>query len=52
RCSLIFHYVPEKSAEMSEGYATHLTFDGRQVDHIIAAAGGGPCGVLQPLPLH
>ena len=52
RRSLIFHYVPESSEEMSEGYATRLTFDGRQVDHITAATGGGPCGVLQPLPLH
>ncbi|BDI28998.1 protein involved in biosynthesis of mitomycin antibiotics/polyketide fumonisin [Capsulimonas corticalis] len=52
RCSLIFHYVPESSQEMSEGYHTRLTFHGRQVDHIAPAAGGGPCGVLQPLPLH
>ncbi|MEO7718585.1 MAG: phytanoyl-CoA dioxygenase family protein [Capsulimonas sp.] len=52
RRSLIFHYVPESSEEMSEGYSTRLTFDGFQVDHITAAVGGGPCGVLHPLPLH
>ena len=45
RRSLIFHYVPEGSLEMSEWYQA-LRFDGRPVA-IPAATGGGPCGTEQ-----
>ena len=52
RRSLIFHYVPEGSAEMSECYHSRLTFGGREVTSIAAATGGGPCGVAQPMAAH
>ena len=42
RRSLIFHYVPRRSAEVSAFYSS-LTFDGEKID-IPAATGGGPCG--------
>ena len=42
RRSLIFHYVPRRSAEMSSFYSS-LTFDGGK-EEIPAATGGGPCG--------
>ena len=43
RCSLIAHYVPQGSQELSEWYQSPLTFDG-QVVEIAPATGGGPCG--------
>jgi len=52
RRSLIFHYVPEQSDAMSSGYRTRLTFAGQQVTTIADTTDGGPCGVLQALPLH
>ena len=42
RRSLIFHYVPRGSAELSAFYSS-LTFDGNRIQ-IPAATGGGPCG--------
>ncbi|MDQ2798932.1 MAG: phytanoyl-CoA dioxygenase family protein [Armatimonadota bacterium] len=46
RCSLIAHYVPRYSQELSEWYRSPLTFDG-QVVEIAKATGGGPCGTPQ-----
>jgi phytanoyl-CoA hydroxylase len=43
RRSLIAHYVPRYSQELSEWYQSPLTFDG-QVVSIAPAVGGGPCG--------
>jgi len=43
RRSLIAHYVPRHSQELSEHYRSPMTFDG-QVVSIDAATGGGPCG--------
>jgi phytanoyl-CoA hydroxylase len=43
RRSLIAHYVPRHSQELSEHYRSPMTFDGRTVS-IDAATGGGPCG--------
>jgi hypothetical protein len=45
RRSLIFHYVPLTSQELSQWYREPMTFDGRVVE-IAAATGGGPCGTL------
>ncbi len=50
RRAFICHYVPEKSAELSQGYSS-LRFDGTPVN-IPAAVGGGPCGVTQPMAPH
>ncbi|MCC6423086.1 MAG: phytanoyl-CoA dioxygenase family protein [Phycisphaerales bacterium] len=46
RRSLICHYVPQNSTELSQWYTTRLRFDGTNVD-IAHAEGGGPCGNLQ-----
>lgn len=46
RRSLICHYVPEDSTELSHWYSTRLRFDGTSAD-IAPAEGGGPCGNLQ-----
>jgi len=51
RRSLIFHYAPKASAELSEGYRNPMTFDG-QIVKIPAAVGGGPCGTFVPLSPH
>lgn len=45
RRSLICHYVPSSSAEMSEWYYTRLRFDGKPTN-IAPAQGGGPCGEI------
>ena len=50
RRAFICHYVPEKSAELSQGYSS-LRFDGTPVA-IPAAVGGGPCGITQPMAPH
>ncbi len=50
RRSLIFHYVPRFSQEISEWYKSPTTFDGKVVE-IAAATGGGPCGTMQPSKL-
>lgn len=42
RRSLIAHYVPRRSQELSEHYRDPMTFDGQTVS-IDAATGGGPC---------
>ena len=42
RRSLIFHYVPRRSAELSASYSS-LDFSGEAVK-IAPAVGGGPCG--------
>ena len=52
RRSLIFHYVPESSREMSAMYKSHLRFDGSEVDSIAPATGGGPCGAAQADVFH
>jgi len=46
RRSLIAHYVPRHSQELSPWYRSPLTFDG-EVVQIAEAAGGGPCGTPQ-----
>lgn len=48
RRSLICHYVPEDSTELSQWYTTRLRFDGTSTD-IAPAEGGGPCGNLQEI---
>lgn len=50
RRSLIFHYVPRSSSELSGGYDS-LTFDGEPVA-IPAAQGGGPCGAPMEFVRH
>jgi len=51
RRSLICHYVPENSVEMSQWYFTRLRFDGGTVSTIAPATGGGPCGNLHVTPM-
>lgn len=46
RRSLIAHYVPRYSQELSHWYQSPLTFDG-EVIQIAEATGGGPCGVAE-----
>lgn len=46
RRSLIFHYVPLHSQELSHWYRQPMTFDGNVVA-IPPTTGGGPCGTLQ-----
>ena len=46
RRSLIAHYVPRYSQELSIWYKTPMAFDGSVVS-IAEAAGGGPCGTPQ-----
>ncbi len=48
RRSLIFHYVPESTVEMSHFYEA-LSFDGVRQD-IAVNMDGGPCGTTQGLP--
>jgi phytanoyl-CoA hydroxylase len=43
RRSLIFHYVPQASVEVSKGYMPLIAPDGTEI-MIDAATGGGPCG--------
>ncbi|HLL89386.1 MAG TPA: phytanoyl-CoA dioxygenase family protein [Tepidisphaeraceae bacterium] len=43
RRSLICHYVPENSTELSHWYRFPTRFDGKVVE-IAEAVGGGPCG--------
>jgi phytanoyl-CoA hydroxylase len=45
RRSLIFHYLPQNSQELSHWYKQPMTFDGEVID-IATATGGGPCGTL------
>jgi phytanoyl-CoA hydroxylase len=45
RRSLIFHYVPYTTQELSHWYKEPTTFDGTIVN-IATATGGGPCGTL------
>jgi phytanoyl-CoA hydroxylase len=45
RRSLIFHYVPLTSQELSSGYVNPMTFDGKVIA-VPPAIGGGPCGTL------
>jgi hypothetical protein len=46
RRSLICHYVPAGSVELSHWYRTPMRFDGVPVT-IPPATGGGPCGTPQ-----
>ena len=48
RRSLIFHYVPESTVEMSHFYEA-LSFDGKRQD-IAVNDDGGPCGTVQGMP--
>ena len=48
RRSLIFHYVPASTVEMSHYYEA-LSFDGERQD-IATNMDGGPCGTTQELP--
>ena len=48
RRSLIFHYVPASTIEMSHYYEA-LSFDGEKQD-IAVNMDGGPCGATQDLP--
>ena len=48
RRSLIFHYVPASTVEMSHYYEA-LSFDGEKQD-IAVNLDGGPCGTTQDLP--
>ena len=48
RCSLIFHYIPESTLEMSNYYQA-LSFDGAK-QHVALSMDGGPCGTTQDLP--
>ena len=48
RRSLIFHYVPASTIEMSHYYEA-LSFDGEKQD-IAVNMDGGPCGTTQDLP--
>lgn len=48
RRSLIFHYVPASTVEMSHYYEA-LSFDGEKQD-IATNMDGGPCGTTQDLP--
>ena len=48
RRSLIFHYVPRYSQELSPFYKSPTAFDGTIID-IAPATGGGPCGTEQPM---
>lgn len=48
RRSLIFHYVPASTAEISHWYEA-LSFDGDRQD-IAVNMDGGPCGTTQELP--
>jgi hypothetical protein len=51
RRSLICHYVPKESSELSVWYTNPLTFSGESVS-IPEAVGGGPCGTAQPTGPH
>ena len=51
RRSLIFHYAPRYSQELSSGYRNPTTFDG-EIVQIAPAQGGGPCGVPVPMGPH
>jgi len=46
RRAFICHYVPEKTAELSQWYRTPIRFDGTG-RLIPPATGGGPCGTPQ-----
>ena len=48
RRSLIFHYVPESTVEMSHFYEA-LSFEGARQD-IAVNMDGGPCGTMQAMP--
>lgn len=48
RRSLIFHYVPASTVEMSHYYEA-ISFDGERQD-IAVNMDGGPCGTVQDLP--
>jgi phytanoyl-CoA hydroxylase len=50
RRSLIFHYVPQGTRELSQFYKMPMTFDGRVLS-IAPATGGGPCGTSQDMPI-
>jgi ectoine hydroxylase-related dioxygenase (phytanoyl-CoA dioxygenase family) len=48
RRSLIFHYIPESTVELSHWYEA-LSFDGAK-QKIAANMDGGPCGTTQDIP--
>jgi ectoine hydroxylase-related dioxygenase (phytanoyl-CoA dioxygenase family) len=45
RRSLIFHYLPQSTTEISNWYNV-LDFDGRPLTHVKVNEDGGPCGTL------
>ena len=49
RRSLICHYVPASTVELSHWYKEPYSFDGA-VHTIAQASGGGPCGTVQDSP--
>lgn len=49
RRSLIFHYIPESTMELSHFYEA-MSFDGVEQD-IAANLEGGPCGTTQDMPV-
>lgn len=50
RRSLICHYVPQSTAEISSFYKVYR-FDGEEVP-VAEAVGGGPCGEYAPMAAH
>ena len=49
RRTLIFHYIPESTAEMSHHYEA-ISFEGTQQEIAVTMA-GGPCGTTQDIPI-
>jgi len=48
RRSLIFHYVPHSTTEISEWYGV-LDFQGNPIKHVRANKDGGPCGTVHEI---
>jgi ectoine hydroxylase-related dioxygenase (phytanoyl-CoA dioxygenase family) len=46
RRSIIFHYLPQSTTDMSEWYEV-IDFNGQRQSHVKANQEGGPCGSLQ-----
>jgi phytanoyl-CoA hydroxylase len=45
RRSLIFHYLPKSTTEISKYYEV-IDFNGQQLHHVLANNDGGPCGTV------
>jgi phytanoyl-CoA hydroxylase len=48
RRSLIFHYLPQSTTEMSDWYDV-LDFQGNPIKHVRANQDGGPCGTVREI---